>query len=313
VNLDLTEKMSATIDQIQTEKNFEFASIDLIKKSSSKSTSYSETMSENFQQLEKTIEQKMTRFLTERLNNKSIQTKSASETSKKSNSSSNAKLINSKETFHVSKTLIKEKSQASQKAHTNDQTNSTSLSSSSIWAKVVSKNTTKIAKAQTAKLNETIQWKSRRMIMFSKNFVNAINSTECRDRMNKRLKDEKIDILITMIKLSKTENNIVFIVSKKNTANQLIQCRSVWENEFSIKSVQKDEVWFEQIVHNVEIAFYNNSMSDFQKEIEIYNDLTLARESIWLTQMTKRENKTHLSVKINLKFKNDAEKAIKKI
>jgi hypothetical protein len=150
------------------------------------------------------------------------------------------------------------------------------------------------------------------MIMFSKNLVNEINSIECRDRMNERLKNEKIDILITMINLSRTKNNIVFIVSKKNTANQLIQCRSIWENEFSIKSIQKDEVWFEKIVHDVKIASYDNSMSELQKEIETYNDLTFARESIWLTRLKKWKNKTNSSMKINLKFKNDAEKAIKK-
>jgi hypothetical protein len=37
--------------------------------------------------------------------------------------------------------------------------------------------------------------------------------------MNKRLKDEKIDIVIIMINLSRTENNIVFTVSEKNTAS----------------------------------------------------------------------------------------------
>jgi mRNA-degrading endonuclease YafQ of YafQ-DinJ toxin-antitoxin module len=185
----------------------------------------------------------------------------------------------------------------------------------STWAKVISKNFTKIAnqkiKAQTTKLNETIQWKSRQMIMFSKNFVNEINSSECRDRMNKRLKDEKIDILITMINLSRTENNIIFIISKKNIANQLIQCRSIWESEFSIKSIQEDEIWFDRIVHDVEISRYDNSMSEFQKEIETYNELKFARESIWLTRVEKRENKTHTSVKISLKFKNDVDKTIK--
>jgi hypothetical protein len=71
--------------------------------------------------------------------------------------------------------------------------NLTSSSSSSIWAKVVSKNTTKIMnqkiRSQTIKLNETIQWKSRRMILFSKNFVDEINSIDCKDRINKKLKD----------------------------------------------------------------------------------------------------------------------------
>jgi hypothetical protein len=130
--------------------------------------------------------------------------------------------------------------------------------------------------------------------------------------MNKRLTDEKIDILITMINLSRTENNIVFTISKKNTANQLIQCQSIWQSEFSFKSIQENEVWFERIVHDVEIALYNDLMHEFQKEIETYNDLTLARESIWLTRTEKRENKTHSSVKIDLKFKNDANKTIKK-
>ncbi len=53
-------------------------------------------------------------------------------------------------------------------------------------------------------------------------------------------------------------------------------------------------------------------MHEFQKEIETYNDLTLARQSIWWTRTEKRENKTHSSVKISLKFKNDADKTIKK-
>ncbi len=86
----------------------------------------------------------------------------------------------------------------------------------------------------------------------------------------------------------------------------------MWESEFSIKSIQADEVWFERIFHDVEIALYDNSMNDFQKEIETYNDLTFARESIWLIRTEKRENKTHSSVKISLKFKNDIDKTIKK-
>jgi sulfatase maturation enzyme AslB (radical SAM superfamily) len=115
-----------------------------------------------------------------------------------------------------------------------------------------------------------------------------------------------------MINLSKTENNIVFTMFEKNTANQLIQCRSVWKSEFSIKLIQENEIWFEYIVHDVEIAAFDKSMNRFQKEIETYNDLSLARKSIWLTKKEKLENKTHSSVKINLKFKNDAEKVLKK-
>jgi hypothetical protein len=114
-----------------------------------------------------------------------------------------------------------------------------------------------------------------------------------------------------MINLSRTENSVIFIVFEKNTANQLIQCRSVWENEFSIKSIQEDKIWFEKIVHDVEIALFDNSINKFQKKIEAYNDITFARESIWLTRMKKRENKTHSSVKISLRLKNEVDKTIK--
>jgi hypothetical protein len=66
-----------------------------------------------------------------------------------------------------------------------------------------------------------------------------------------------------MINLSRTENNIVFIVFEKNTTNQLIKCKSIWKSEFSIKSVKKDEIWFEQIVYEIEIAAFDKSMSRF--------------------------------------------------
>ncbi len=82
----MIDDVLVTIDQMQTEKGFEFASIDLIKKSSTTSTSYSETMLKNFQQLEKTIELKMTKLITERFENKSIQKKSVLKTSRKSDS-----------------------------------------------------------------------------------------------------------------------------------------------------------------------------------------------------------------------------------
>jgi hypothetical protein len=163
----------------------------------------------------------MTKLIIERFENKSIQKRSTLETSKKLNSVLNpAKFSNSNKTSQaLRKILIAKTSQMSSKFHTNNRTNLTSSSSFFIWAKIINKNITKIAKAQTTKLNETIQWKNRRMIMLSKNFVNVINLIKCKDKMNKRLKKEKIDILITMINLSRTENNIVFTISKKNIAN----------------------------------------------------------------------------------------------
>jgi spore coat polysaccharide biosynthesis predicted glycosyltransferase SpsG len=70
VNLELTDETSIIIDQTQTKKNFEFASINLNEKIDKK-TSYCETMFENFQQLEKKLGQKMTKLMIERFELKS--------------------------------------------------------------------------------------------------------------------------------------------------------------------------------------------------------------------------------------------------
>ena len=64
VNLSLTNETSVIIEQVQISKSFEFASIDLIKKSSidssiNKSKTNAETISENFLQLEKSLEEKI--------------------------------------------------------------------------------------------------------------------------------------------------------------------------------------------------------------------------------------------------------------
>ncbi len=89
-----------------------------------------------------------------------------------------------------------------------------------------------------------------------------------------------MNILITLINLSRTRNNIVFIVSKKTLQFNWYNVDQFCKSEFSIKAVQEDEIWFEKIVHDVEIASIIDSMSYIHKENKLYNNITLARESI---------------------------------
>jgi hypothetical protein len=135
-NLDLTDEASIFIDQMQTKKNFEFASIDLTKKSNKKS-SYDETMFENFQRLKKTLKQKMTKLITDQFEKKLIQSQSQSrsnlESSKKSVSINAKTQSDAKETSQTSrKSQTAKKNSASEKARTNKSMNLTSSSSSSI-------------------------------------------------------------------------------------------------------------------------------------------------------------------------------------
>ncbi len=134
-NLDLNNETSILIDQMQTKKNFDFASIDLTKKSN-KMSSYCETMFENFQQLEKTLELKMTKLMTEQVEKKVIQSQSRLnlETSRKSilinaRTQSDAKEMSqtSKKTQTARNNLAS--ASASEKSRTKDQTNSNSTSS----------------------------------------------------------------------------------------------------------------------------------------------------------------------------------------
>ena len=57
-----------------------------------------------------------------------------------------------------------------------------------------------------------------------KSKTNQIDCMEYRNKMNNALKKSNIhDILIITAEMSKTKNSIIFTVTKKNTANQLIQ------------------------------------------------------------------------------------------
>jgi uncharacterized membrane-anchored protein YhcB (DUF1043 family) len=130
VNLDLTDETSIVIDQTQTTKSFEFASIDLTKKFD-KSSSYCEIMSENFQQLEQAMKKKMTKLINERLEHQSFHSKSAnlSETSKilstKVSKAQTQAKSNSKKTIKTTKTMIAKRSQASEKSRADVEANST--------------------------------------------------------------------------------------------------------------------------------------------------------------------------------------------
>ncbi len=65
----MINEASIIINQMQMKKNFEFASINLTKKSNEK-TLYCETMFENFQQLKKTSEKKMSKLMTKQFEKK---------------------------------------------------------------------------------------------------------------------------------------------------------------------------------------------------------------------------------------------------
>ncbi len=69
VELDLTNKASVIIDQTHSTKDFQFESIDLTKKANKKTSdsTYKDTMSENFQKLEKAMKRKMTTLINKRL------------------------------------------------------------------------------------------------------------------------------------------------------------------------------------------------------------------------------------------------------
>ncbi len=96
---------------------------------------------------------------------------------------------------------------------------------------------------QIQQMNETIDWKNKRMITIPRIAQNSINSILLRNKINNALKKQNItNVFVTTVVLSKTKNNIVFIVNENSTIDQLIEHRSIWKNEFDFTSIQKNEI-----------------------------------------------------------------------
>lgn len=153
VELGLTDKAPVVINQTHTTKHFQFESINLAKASKKTSSStYCDTMSENFQELEKAMEKKMTTLINKRFDSQSNQSRISKVANVSKLENSNAK--DSNQTLKSNQTI--RKSQPIEISQTN-----ALLNSSSTWTEVVSKNTqktiNKMSKSQTVKLNETIQ------------------------------------------------------------------------------------------------------------------------------------------------------------
>ena len=112
------------------------------------------------------------------------------------------------------------------------QKSNTNRSSSTSWAQVVSRNTTKNVKMQekkkSAKIAKSDAWLSKRMIARSKNPISNINSNEYRNKINDALKlHKKSDVLVQTVQLSRTEQHIVFTTTENINAEKLIEYRNI--------------------------------------------------------------------------------------
>ena len=80
------------------------------------------------------------------------------------------------------------------------------------------------------------------MIMISTAPINQINCMKYRNKMNNVFKKANIhDVLVIAAEMSKIKHFIIFTVAEKNTANQLIQNRTAWENQFQFSIIHIDE------------------------------------------------------------------------
>ena len=94
--------------------------------------------------------------------------------------------------------------------------------------------------------------------------------------------------------LSKTKNSIVFTVAENNTANQLIENRKSWKNEFEFSIIYENNTWYEILIHEIETAIFNNfnDMKLFKNEIETFNkNVKLIKFFMWLIKSKKRKKK----------------------
>ena len=114
-----------------------------------------------------------------------------------------------------------------------------------------------------------------------------------RDKMNNVLKKHNIQpILIITTELSKTKNSSVFTVAENNTANQFIEIRKSWKNEFEFSIIYENNTWYEILIHEIETAIFNNfnDMKLFKNEIETFNkNVKLIKFFMWLIKSEKQK------------------------
>ncbi len=121
VELELINKASIIIDQMHAKDDFQFASIDLTKQTSkTTSSSYNDTMSENFQNLEKAMKKKITKLINKRFENQSSRThiNTITKSSKRANSNMNANIKEKSQTLKTNQTS--QKTQSSKKSQINN-------------------------------------------------------------------------------------------------------------------------------------------------------------------------------------------------
>ena len=91
------------------------------------------------------------------------------------------------------------------------------------------------------------------MIITPKAQIGDIDSLLLRNQINSLFKDAKLTIVVNRVKKSKTGQNIVLTTSPDNTAEDLLNNKSIWEHLFDPRTVRKDESWFKVVAHGVNI------------------------------------------------------------
>ena len=74
--------------------------------------------------------------------------------------------------------------------------------------------------------------KSRRLIITPKAQIGDIDSLLLRNQINSLFKDAKLTIVVNTVEKSKTGQNIVLTTSPENTAEDLLNNKSIWEHIF---------------------------------------------------------------------------------
>ena len=152
--------------------------------------------------------------------------------------------------------------------------------------------------------------KSRRLIITPKAQIGDIDSLLLRNQINSLFKDAKLTIVVNTVEKSKTGQKIVLTTSPDNTAEDLLNNKSIWEHLFDPRTVRKDESWFKVVAHGVNIATFDENMQYLQDEIQKFNsNMQLCDVPRWLAR--DRHNKIKSSVVLTFNDRNMALNALK--
>ncbi|KAI9695266.1 MAG: hypothetical protein M1812_008509, partial [Candelaria pacifica] len=127
------------------------------------------------------------------------------------------------------------------------------------WSTVNKQKKTAPSFSKTAKKTAKVTTRDRRLLIATTETKN-FKLLYVRNQVNEALQKANIkNLLVVRASLSMTQNSIIFETAVGNSAEQLLQKKSVWQHLLPSSEIRKDEKWAKIIAHDISTEIFNKA------------------------------------------------------